>query len=602
MSFRSRLFFSFLLLATLIVAGSILTVNRQFSEGLRQDVFAELARTPERFASMQASSMNALITQGENVSSSPILRGALSTNDRPTIIEAVEEINGLYSYDLFWVLDTRGRVIYRANEPQAWDDRIDQLPAVRDAFNGYDSGDLWMHGDMIYEVAASPVRAGSQWLGILVIGEAFDGDQDQGIAHEFATLAHLEVAFAPEDTVCLASLEEVHGFALKQTFKRKSEEARANGRDLPAVPWTRTGPDVEMPPAPTFEFDVAGVPYAGALFELNNVRNHRIAHAMVFQAMTPLRELKSRVRQGLLLVGIGAMLLALLVAYALSRGLTRPVDRLVMASKRLGRGDLETAVPHQSSDEIGALGTALDEMRVSLREARAEALKNEALSTIGRMASTITHDFRQPITSIYGYIQLITLPSADRETQQEFAERIIQQIDRMQGMINELLDYSRGEYVLRPQDIVLSEFLERVRENYAVVARDQNIEVEVELNWDGHVRLDRDRFERVLDNLVRNAVQAMESNGEVRLTATREGDRLELKVIDTGPGIPAEIRENLFDAFVTHGKAGGTGLGLAVARRVVEEHGGNITVESEMGVGTTFILSIPLTQPAQESA
>ncbi|MBS1260948.1 MAG: Globin-coupled histidine kinase [Calditrichaeota bacterium] len=595
MSFRSRLFFSFLVLAMLIVAGSVLTVNSQFAQVVREDVFDELARSPERFATFQASQMDNLITQAANIATSPVLRGSMSTGDRPTAAQAADETNVLYGFDLFWVLDVRGTVLHRVEEPHAWGDRIDHLPAVQDARNGYDSGDIWLRNGILYQVAATPIRSGDQWLGILIIGERFDS----GIAPAFTKLSHLFVAFAPEDTVRFSSHDGIRGFPLKRVFARELDNVRGRGGEIPSVPWWRTGPDTRMPDSPTFEFEAADANFAGALFALEDAQNQRLAYAMVFQSLGDVRALQGRIRGGLIIVGVVAMFLALLVAYLLARGLTQPIQRLVTASQRLGREDLETPVPVRRGDEIGKLAAALDEMRVTLRDARAEALRNERLSTIGRMASTITHDFRQPITSIYGYIQLITLPSADRETQEEFAQRIIQQIDRMQGMINELLDYSRGEYVLRPKDVRLSDFLDTVRENFALVSRDQQIDISLDLGWDGIVRLDRERFERVLDNLVRNAVQAIGSDGHVTLRTSRNENRIELQVSDDGPGISQEVRRDLFDAFVTHGKSGGTGLGLAVAKRVVEEHGGTISVESEPGEGTTFTIRIPSELPLE---
>ncbi len=591
MSFRSRLFFSFVVLAAVLVGGSVLMVNYQFGDLVQRDVLNELAHSPERFDAFLASQMDILITQAVNISTSPTLRGTMSTMDRPTIMQAAEETNVLYGYDLFWVLDTRGTVVHRVDEPHHWGDSIDHLPLIQDVANGYDSGDIWLKDGMLYQVAATQVRSGDQWLGSIVIGVRFD----TGINAEFAELTHLDVAFATVDTIGIASLSDISGFPLRTIYYEKRDELARDKRSVPSVPWQMTGPDSRMPNAPTFEFRNAGIHYAGALFRLNDVKHDQLAYAMVFQPLTNVRELQQRIRNGLVAVGVGAMFLSLLVAYLLSRGLARPINRLVSASQRLGRGDLETPVPVSSNDEIGVLARALEEMRVSLRDARAEALRNERLTTIGRMASTITHDFRQPITSIYGYIQLITLPSADREMQQEFAQQIIKQIDRMQGMINELLDYSRGEYVLNKQEVQLSTFLERVRQNFDLSASKQHIELVLKQDWDGTVQIDSGRFERVLDNLIRNAMQAIKNDGLIKLSVARDGDTIAIEVQDTGPGIPEEIRENLFDAFVTHGKAGGTGLGLAVTKKVVEEHGGTISVASEVGSGTTFTIRIPVT-------
>jgi signal transduction histidine kinase len=594
-SFRLKLFFSFVLLGVLVVAGSVFTVNNQFARTIQEDVYQELARSTERFASFQATAMHSLITEAANISTSHLLRGAMSTTDRPTIMQAAEETSVLYGYDLFWILDERGTALHRVDQPNHWGDQLDHLPLIQDVRYGYDSGDIWLVDGKLFHVAAAGIQSGNQLLGMVVIGESYKDH----VCSEFAQMTRLEIAFAPGAEVGMTSLDDLNGFQLLNEFKTQTNVTSVDELDLPAIPWSRIGPDARIPNAPTFQFSNEGTIYAGALFRLNGVQNQLLAYGMVFRSLDTVQALQRSIRSGLISVGVGAMVLALFVSYLLTRGLLKPINDLVDASKRLGHEDLETPVPVISGDEIGVLSQALEDMRISLKDARAEALRNERLSTIGRMASTITHDFRQPITSIYGYIQLITLPSANRSTQQEFAQRIIKQIDRMQGMISELLDYSKGDWELKSDEIHISNFLNQIKSNFGIVSRDQRINIEIETKWDGVILADAGRFERVLDNLISNAMQAIESNGSINVKTIKAGDDMVLTISDDGPGIPEDIRETLFDPFVTHGKTGGTGLGLAVSKKVVEEHGGTLKVESKHDSGSTFTIRIPIILPKE---
>ncbi len=591
MSFHGKLFTAFALMTILFVAGSIVVLNDRARHQMAAHMEQSLATSPERFDTFQRTLMRSLITQAANMSMEPSLRGTLATEDLATIRNAAEQVHLIYGTDLFWILDERGTVLHRVETPQRSGDSLADRPLIRDVRNGYDSGDIWLWQGELYQVAAAPILSGGRALGILVIGQRFES----WLAESFSNLAGLEVAFLTTDSTVIASSDLLPKKALRDRILWHEELVEERGQRVPRVPWTGKGPDASMPPAPTDIFHYKdGSSFMGAFFQLENAVHENLAAGCIFRSLAPEKAMRQRIQNGLLILGGVTILLALLVSYIISRTLTRPINRLVQAADRLASGDMETRVEVAGRDEIATLGQALENMRRSLKEAREELIRNERLSTVGRMASSITHDFRQPITAIHGYVQLLAGPGITPEKQQEFADIILHQIQRMQGMITELLDYARGEINLQKSEVMAREFLDRLVGNYEHEAELRKITINSELAWDGPVLIDRSRIERGVDNLVVNAMQAIEHEGGISLTSRRKNGEWVLTVQDDGPGIPEEIRENLFDAFVTHGKKQGTGLGLAVVKKVIEEHGGSIEVDSEVGQGTVFTIRLPL--------
>jgi signal transduction histidine kinase len=232
-----------------------------------------------------------------------------------------------------------------------------------------------------------------------------------------------------------------------------------------------------------------------------------------------------------------------------------------------------------------------------------ELVASERMAALGTMAGMLAHDFRGPMTVIRGYAELLQDGPATPEEVRERARLIVRMVDRLERMTGETLDFARGGGTLARRRLGLRAFLK----DLAVGLQDEypGLEVSAELSLpeDAAGELDADKLRRAIGNLAANARDAMGGRGRLRLRAELEPPghgpeaRLALVVADEGPGVPAEIRDRLFDPFVTRGKKGGTGLGLAVARRFVEEHAGTIELLPE-GPGARFRIALPLRPPA----
>jgi len=222
-----------------------------------------------------------------------------------------------------------------------------------------------------------------------------------------------------------------------------------------------------------------------------------------------------------------------------------------------------------------------------------DIVRAEKLSTIGGMANAMIHDFRGPFTTIALATESLAQRNVDPKTQ-ELCAMILRQVGRLGGMVEEVLEFSRGETRLKPKATPLNEVFAQLRENNAATFARTQVKLVIKKS-NLSLLLDPERFQRVLQNLVTNAREALakQENARITVSAQEKDNRCLLTVRDNGPGIPREIRDTLFEPFVSHGKSGGTGLGLAIARSVVEAHQGSIGYRTSR-TGTVFTIQLPL--------
>jgi signal transduction histidine kinase len=209
------------------------------------------------------------------------------------------------------------------------------------------------------------------------------------------------------------------------------------------------------------------------------------------------------------------------------------------------------------------------------------------------MAGSLMHDLRTPVQVILSSLEVIRMSHPDAETVDCCAKMEVQ-CDRLVAMAGELLEFSRGETKLHLEHTDTSALMRQFIAFNEDAFRPVGITFSVE-DEPAEIEVDPMRLQRVLQNLVSNAVQALNSRpgGRIDVRAWVRDSILYLSVRDNGPGIPAEIKDRIFEPFATHGKTGGTGLGLAIVNNVVAAHRGKITFETQAGQGTEFLIRIP---------
>lgn len=248
-------------------------------------------------------------------------------------------------------------------------------------------------------------------------------------------------------------------------------------------------------------------------------------------------------------------------------------------------------VHHPRGEEIGNLIVLRD---ITL-EKEIERMKNEFIHSI-------THDLKNPLSSITGYLKFLADEkiSGGKLTprQIEFVNTIEKNAKRLLTMINDILDvakYEENQLEVLPQEFNLAELIDEVFKIEEPLAAQKRIELIKEIEYKNHVVLDMGFLERILINLIGNAIKFTPENGKIKLGVLEDGDYLKFYVSDTGPGIPKEYQEKIFEKFkqIPGQKRGGTGLGLTIVKAFVELQGGRIWVESEPGKGATFIFTLP---------
>ena len=312
-------------------------------------------------------------------------------------------------------------------------------------------------------------------------------------------------------------------------------------------------------------------------------------------------------RSTLVFLGItaGGAVLTIGLSWVLSRRFSVPLRQLVLASRRLARGDLDAKVETPPVGEFAELAESFNAMAAALRKrdeklhefARKKIMESERLAIVGQLAADVAHELNNPLQGIVTYSHLLRERFGPDDSARAWVEKIVIQADRSTKIIRALLDFSRPRKPLKKPTKVsalLEECISLV-ENQALF---HNIAVVKQFGADiPDVVIDPSLMQQVFMNLIINAAEAMDGIGRLALTTCYDpiAEMVEVGFVDTGHGIKPEDVDRIFEPFFTTKEVGhGTGLGLAISSGIVKEHHGAISVESEIGKGTSFIVSLPL--------
>jgi two-component system, NtrC family, sensor kinase len=303
-----------------------------------------------------------------------------------------------------------------------------------------------------------------------------------------------------------------------------------------------------------------------------------------------------------LIVAIASVLLS----YLISSRISIPIQKLASASREIAQGNLDTKVAISSHDELGELANAFNMMTSALKErdeklkefTRTKIMESERLALIGQLSANVAHELNNPLQGIvtYSHLLLEKTPTGDNTAQS--LQKIATQANRCREIIRGLLDFSRQ----RKPDKILTNINSVLQECISLIENQSlfhNIQIVQEYDPDlPLVVIDPSQIERVFINMIVNAAEAMEGNGQLMVTTRFEpGEQfIEIDFADSGHGIKKENLDKIFDPFFTTKETGhGVGLGLAISYGIVKEHHGTISVESEIGKGTTFLIRLPIT-------
>jgi two-component system sensor histidine kinase HydH len=229
-----------------------------------------------------------------------------------------------------------------------------------------------------------------------------------------------------------------------------------------------------------------------------------------------------------------------------------------------------------------------------VRTLRREVARSQRLASVGRLAAGVAHEIRNPLSSIKGFATYFKQRYPDRPEDQQTADIMIQEVDRLNRVVGQLLEFAKPVPV-KPKPVSLQALLDDSIKLIRDRAAEKGISIRTQNNAQAdEVRIDPDRINQVLLNLYLNAIDSMEKGGELKVEISSDGQPRDvvIQVSDTGHGVSREDLSRIFEPYFTT-KSTGTGLGLAIAHNIVEAMGGKITVESEKEVGTTFTVALP---------
>ncbi len=253
------------------------------------------------------------------------------------------------------------------------------------------------------------------------------------------------------------------------------------------------------------------------------------------------------------------------------------------------QGGVFSADDEEFIDALSAhASVAIDNARIAQ-----EMVQSERLSSVGRMASTIIHDIKNPMSTIRVYAQVMKRKSGNEEAS-KLADEMIKQVDRFVNMTQEILDFTRGVSSMNITEVNFGELMTSVLDFIQQDLDKNNVKLIRESNFTGKMQLDQDKLIRVFYNIASNARDAMPNGGTLTVRTTQDGSSVRIEFIDSGTGMPEEVKKRIFEPFMTHGKKHGTGLGMAIVKKVIDDHKGRIEIDSEQGKGTTIRMFLPV--------
>ncbi len=320
-------------------------------------------------------------------------------------------------------------------------------------------------------------------------------------------------------------------------------------------------------------------------------------------SLEPLDRQVERTRLVLILIGLGGLLIGVLGATVLARRVTRPIKELADGTVRIARGEFSHRIAIDSRDEIGQLARGFNDMSDKLRqtleaieEANRRLVQSEKLAQIGRMAATIAHEIRNPLTSVKLNIQKVRSSLHLDEVEQEHMSLSEEGIAQIERFIKELLNFTRVSDLQKARfgiEQILDESLKLLKDVLAAKSIAVSRRYAAGLP---EIVVDGDRLRQVFVNILRNSLEALGEGGRIVLATglaeTEAGRRLRVLISDDGPGVPEKDRDTIFEPFFTT-KPQGFGLGLANARKIVEQHRGTIRVAPSDGPGAAFEIDLP---------
>lgn len=563
----------------LITAGltvtSLLLVRRTVEKNVRQSIAVNLRNSVAAFQDFRHERETMLTSDVALLADLPITRAIMTGPDPVTIQDASQDVANIANNDLFVLIDRSGKVVALHTKTPGLSREIAEKYFQQSLDEREVSSHWWLGDHHLYQTFIQPVYRGSRTdgtlLGFLVIGYEID----HRLAEEVSKVAGSQVAISCGGEVIAST-----------------------------IPKDRPSPDTFQPltggsaQSETHDTAIGSERFLAASLELSKSPDTPV-RLTVLSSYDQATKYLDELDRYIVLLGLAAIVIGSGLVFFVSHTFTRPLGDLVIGVRALGGGDFHHPLDSRGNDEVAELTRAFDRMRASLLKSQQDLLESEQLATIGRMASSISHDLRHSLAAIVANSEFLCdshLTAAQRE---ELYQEVRIGVNLMTDLIDSLLEFARTRESLTATYANASETIQRALQAVRLHPRHHERHVEVRCHPEMTGWFDPRKLERALYNLLLNACEAAPvDGGNIEIAVAEVPGAIIISVADNGPGIDDSIRDHIFHPFVSHGKENGTGLGLAVVQKIVQDHGGDIAVERTAQGKTVFSIRLPNRVPA----
>jgi signal transduction histidine kinase len=568
---RTKFLLSMVLVSAALTFTTLFVVRRSIQKQVRLEIVRDLQNSVSAFRNFQKQREGTLERSAALLADLPNLRALMTTHDPATIQDASRDLWKLAGSDLLLLADSSGKVMaFQAKPPEITVREAQEFfpPAAASG----EARQWWYVEGHLYEIFLQDIYFGhaaeNRMLGSLVLGYEID----EQVARDVSRVAASEVAFRYGEAIVRSTLTP----AQEAELLRLPANQFAEGAAVPDQ--VRLGEERFL----TTSIDLSSS--TAAPVRLCVLKSFDQATAF----LTSLNQL-------LLALGLAAVLGGSLLVFLISHTMTRPLGDLVAGVRALEHGDYAFPLEARGRDEVAEVTGAFGRMRTSLQKTQRELLDAERLATIGRMASSISHDLRHSLAAILANAEFLCESNLTSGQREDLYTEIRIAVRQMTDLIESLLEFSRTRQSLHASHGDVRDAVDRAIDAVKTHPEFHGIRIQVQSQGSSVGWFDFRKMERVLHNLLLNACEVVpQDTGRIDVSLRRTGDDLEIRVADNGPGIADAVRGRLFEPFVSHGKENGTGMGLTVVQKILQDHGGDIAVENTSSVGTTFVVRLPL--------
>jgi len=576
---RTKFLLSMLVISTGLTCTSLLLVRRSVRHQIKNELSADLQNSVSTFQNFQRERELTLSHSADLLADLPNLRALMTTRDELTIEDASTPLWQLAGSDLFVLADRNGRIVaLHAASPGFTREMAQQ--SLRTCINNRAQSCWWLGGGRLYQTFLTPVYFGpaseNRLLGFLVIGYEID----DAVANQVSRIAASQVAFSFGDKIIRSTLPPLELAELSQHFSTHSSAVISRAQDI----------------------DLGDEHFLGISFDLAEGPSPPV-RLTVLKSYDQATAFLDKLNRLLLALGLAAVLGGSGLVFFISHTFTRPLGNLVEGVRALEKGDFHYPLDPRGGDEVAEVTAAFNRMRSSILKTQQELLEAERLATIGRMASSVSHDLRHSLAAIVANAEFLCESKLSAQEREELYQEVRTAVNQMTDLIDSLLEFSRTRESLRPAYGDVRSSVDRAA--HAIRSHPGFYGIEILVRESGHSAgwFDQKKFERAIFNLLMNSCEAVSrSNGWVEVEINEVPGGSEIVVSDNGRGVPASIQKSLFEPFVSCGKENGTGLGLTVVQKIIQDHAGEVRLERTSDGGTIFKVSLPLPALSGHSA